>query len=238
MPAFTRRAPSIAVNATRIVRDALSGTGIDLVASCSVDAYDARAPDALRSSAQLPGARGLVVAASAGTALWNRFRERLDDAPGWWRLSEPYDAFVSEALDAVDAALAWEGVRSVRFDAAFHATVRVDFVALARLVGLGSPGPFGLLIHPDHGAWWALRGAWLVDGAVEPPAPSRPPCAGCDAPCIGGWPNRGGPRAQATPEVRARCVVGQASRYDDDQIAYHYNRAQAVVRLRAPSKKP
>jgi hypothetical protein len=37
---------------------------------------------------------------------------------------------------------------------------------------------------------------------------------------------------RAMPHVRARCVVGQASRYDEDQIAYHYDRANAIARLR------
>ena len=32
--------------------------------------------------------------------------------------------------------------------------------------------------------------------------------------------------------LRARCVIGQSSRYDDDQIAYHYDRERTVARLR------
>jgi epoxyqueuosine reductase QueG len=107
----------------------------------------------------------------------------------------------------------------------------VDFVALARLVGLGSPGPFGMLIHREHGAWWALRGAWLVDAEVDPPLDHRPPCKGCPAPCVGGWSNAGQLTA-ATLETRSRCVVGQRSRYDNDQIAYHYDRTATVTRLR------
>lgn len=225
------------MNASRIVREALSGTGIEQVASCGVEAYDDRAPEALRARVFLPGARGLVVAGSAGPLLWRRFRERVDASPAWWDCPHPYDAFVAEALDAVDAALSDAGVRFVRFEAAFHAAVRVDFVALAQLVGLGAPAPFPLLIHPDHGPWWALRGAWLVDGDVDAPVVRPPPCAGCAAPCIDGWENRGSSLAQATPEVRARCVVGQSSRYDAEQIAYHYDRATTVARLRAPSEK-
>jgi hypothetical protein len=220
--------------ATRIVRDALAGSGIELVASCGAEAYDAEAPPGLRSAELMPGARGVVVAASAGTRLWRRFREHMDADRARWAKAHPYDAFIAATLARADDALARDGVRFRRFDAAFEAPVRLSFIALARLVGLGEPGPFMLAIHPVHGAWWALRGAWLVDAEVEPPLVHAPPCRGCPAPCVGGWQNAGG-IARATPEVRARCVVGQPSRYDDDQIAYHHDREAAVRRLRQNS---
>jgi hypothetical protein len=221
------------VNATRTVREALAGTGIDVVGSFPIEVYDQRAPERLRSPALLPGARGVVVAGSAGPGLWRRFRHRVAVEPERWDAPNPYDTFVAESLELADAALARAEVRCVRFEAAFHAHIRVDFVALARLAGLGTPGPFALLIHPVHGPWWALRGAWLVDAEVDAPCAGPPPCDGCQAPCIGGWQNAGGPVARATPEVRARCVVGQASRYDDSQIAYHYDRQATAARLRA-----
>ncbi|HEX8789546.1 MAG TPA: hypothetical protein VF765_01245 [Polyangiaceae bacterium] len=216
--------------ATRIVRDALAGSGIELVASCGVGAYDAEAPAGLRSAELMPGARGVVVAASAGTRLWRRFREHMDADRTRWTEAHPYDAFIGTTLAHADEALGRAGVRFRRFDAAFEAPVRLSFIALARLVGLGEPAPFMLAIHSTHGAWWALRGAWLVDVEVDPPLVDVPPCRGCPAPCVGGWENAGG-IDRATPEARARCVVGQPSRYDDDQIAYHYDREAAVRRF-------
>jgi hypothetical protein len=219
------------VNATATVREALAGTGIELVASCPIASYDAAAPGPLRSAELLRGARGVVVAGSAGPALWRLFRKHTSADPAHWDEPHPYDAFVASLLSRADDALARAGVRFRRFEAAFDATPRLDFVALARLSGLGLPGPFFLSIHPVHGPWWALRGAWLVDAEVDPPLEHRAPCEGCPAPCVGGWENAGG-IAGATPEVRSRCVVGQASRYDDDQIAYHYDRARTVARLR------
>jgi hypothetical protein len=218
------------VTATAIVRRALEGTGIELVGSCGIEAYDAHAPASLRSSGWLPGARGLIVAASAGPGLWRAFRAQVDARPELWASAHPYDTFVAQLLSRADAALEREGVRFRRFEAAFHAPVRVDFLAMAGLVGLGSPGPFALLIHPRHGAWWALRGAWIVDAEVDPPLEAGRPCAGCPAPCVGGWKNAGG-ISLATPAVRSRCVIGQDSRYDDEQIAYHYDRTAAVARL-------
>jgi hypothetical protein len=219
------------MNATGIVRASLAGSGIELVGSCAIAAYDAVAPEAMRSAAWIPGARGLVVAGSAGPALWRLFRARMDANRSLWDEPHPYDAFVAALLDHADTALSDAGIRFRRFEAAFDATPRVDFLALARLAGLGSPGPFRLLVHETHGAWWALRGAWLVDADVDPPQVHRPPCEGCPAPCVGGWAHAGGITV-ATAEVRARCVVGQASRYDGDQIAYHYDRDATRVRLR------
>jgi hypothetical protein len=211
------------VNATERVRQALAGSGVELVASCPIEAYDEVAPSALRSAALMPGARGVVVAASAGPTLWRAFRASLKDDGDRSAEPHPYDAFVASLLARADRALAAAGIRARRFDAAFEATPRIDFLALSRLVGLGSPGPFFLHIHETHGPWWALRGAWLVEGDVDAPLAHRPPCAGCAAPCVGGWAHAGD-ITMATPLVRSRCVVGQASRYDDDQIAYHYDR--------------
>jgi hypothetical protein len=219
-------------NATTIVRDALAGSGIEAVASCPIAAFDARAPEAFRSPRFLPGARGLVVAASAGPVLWRRFVERVRSGAASWDDPHPYDAFVATLLDKVDAELAARGVRFFRFEARFDAPVRVNFVALAELVGLGASGPFGLLIHGELGPWWALRGAWLVDAEVEASPHAPAPCVGCAAPCVGGWDNAGSEILMASPEARKRCVVGEAWRYDDDQIAYHYARAETVARLK------
>jgi epoxyqueuosine reductase QueG len=218
-------------NATAIVRVALEASGVELVASCGVEAYDARAPEAFRSAVWMPGARGLVVVGSAGPSLWRQFLRHMNADRERWDEAHPLDQFVAGILARADAALAGAGIPFRRFDAAFHAAPRLDFVAMAQLVGLGSPGPFGMLIHAGHGAWWALRGAWLVDAEVDRPLDHRPPCVGCPAPCVGGWANAAGV-GRATPDARARCVIGQQSRYDEQQIAYHYDRLATVVRLR------
>jgi hypothetical protein len=209
------------VTATGVVRQALEGTGIELVGSCSIGAYDDAAPLSVRSPAFLAGARGVVVAGSAGPTLWRGYRAFVAADPGHADRPHPYDAYVATLVARADAALDAAGMRFRRFDAAYHATPRIDFVALARVTGLGTPGPFFLAIHTRHGPWWALRAAWFVDADVDAPLEHVPPCDGCLAPCVGGWQNAGDLSA-ATPEVRARCVVGQASRYDDEQIAFHY----------------
>jgi hypothetical protein len=213
-------------NATDLVREALAGSGVELVASCGVEAFDRRAPEGYQSAALMPGASGLVVAASAGPELWRYFREHAGASRSERESSHPFDRFVATILGRADRALLGAGVPFRRFDASFDAEPRMHFVAMGELVGLGSPGPFGMLIHSAHGPWWALRGAWLVRAEVDPPLVDNPPCVGCSAPCVGGWRNAGGV-ADATVEARARCVVGQDSRYDEEQIAYHYGGAPA-----------
>jgi hypothetical protein len=79
------------------------------------------------------------------------------------------------------------------------------------------------LIHPAHGPWWALRAAYLVDVDVQPTPEIVAPCLGCAAPCVANEP-RPIPLDRSTAEMRRRCPIGVASRYDDEQIAYHYAR--------------
>jgi hypothetical protein len=215
-------------NPTAVVRSALAGSGIELVASCDGATYDARAPAPFQSTALMAAARGIVVVGSAGPTLWRQFRAHMDEDIRRWTEPHPLDRFVSGILARADTALAASHIGFRRFEPTFYAAPRLDFVAIARIVGLGSDGPFGMLIHSVHGAWWALRGAWFVDADVDAPLDHKPPCRGCSAPCIGGWANA---NRAATPDTRRRCVVGQGSRYDEDQIAYHYDRLATVARL-------
>ncbi len=207
-------------NVPRVVERALVGSGIDMVGSCDVGAWDARAPAGRRSRDLFPSARGVVVVASGGPDLWRALRASPDG--GGWNSEHPLDDFVARALDRADAALAAEGVGFRRFEPTLRAPLLLDFRALGEIVGLGSLGPFGMLIHAERGAWWGLRGAWLVDAEVDPPLLHIPPCLGCAAPCVASAPRDAAGIARATADVRSRCVVGQASRYDAEQIAYHY----------------
>ena len=175
--------------------------------SCAIEAFDAAAPEKSRSAALMPGARGVIVSASAGPALWRAFRARMDAEPALWELEHPYDAFVATILARGDAALSHAGIGFRRFEAAFHATPRMDFLALSRSTAWGTRVSFLLHIHAKYGPWWALRGAWLVDAEVAPPLSDAAPCDGCAAPCVGGWENAGG-LVRATPEWAVRRRAG------------------------------
>lgn len=207
-----------------LVRNALEGSGLDLTGAAPIDAYDARAPEPLRSARLLPAARSVVIVASGGRALWPAFRAWLDEGGGRAALPHPLDAYVAGALDRADAALAAAGVAFRRFEPTFTAPIALDFRALGELAGLGVLGPFGMLIHPRFGPWWALRGAYLVGADVAAPAALPAPCAGCPAPCVADR-APSDDLARATIAARERCVVGAEHRYTDAQLAFHYGRA-------------
>jgi hypothetical protein len=221
------------MDAAAIVGAALRGSGLNLAASCGIDAYDARAPRGFRSIDLMPRARGVVVVGSAGRDLWAELRASSEGDPSLWRREHPLDTHVAGLLDRADLALAMAGIGSRRFEPTLTASPAhgIDFRALGELTGLGSMGPFGIVIHPVHGPWWALRGAWLVDVAVTEPAAFPAPCAGCHAPCLGTARPEG--ILLATAIVRRRCIVGQDSRYSDEQIAYHYDPEPTLEALRA-----
>lgn len=211
------------MEAAAIVAGALAGSGIELVATAPVDRWDARAPAHARARALHAGARAVIVAASAGPALFRRFeawRSERDEGAG----DHPFDAFVARALDDVDEALRANGVGFRRFEPTYGFSPAIDFRALGEIVGLGHVGPFGLLVHPVHGPWIALRGAWLVDRDAVPPAIAPSPCAGCARPCVEGESLPIG-LDRSTARMRLRCIVGAESRYDDAQIAFHYEKS-------------
>ena len=217
----------------RIVGEALLGSGLNLAASCGVEPYDHRAPRGFRSADLMPRARGVVVVGSAGRELWAELRAASEKDSLFWSREDPLDTHVAEILDRADLALARAGIGSRRFEPTLSASLAhgIDFRALGELTGLGSMGPFGIVIHPVHGPWWALRGAWLVDVDVVAPSAFPAPCAGCHAPCLGSTRPEG--ILLATELVRRRCIVGQDSRYSDEQIAYHYDPEATLVKLRA-----
>jgi len=221
------------MDAVPLVAAALRGTGVNLVGACAIAAYDERAPAGFRSADLMPRARGVVVVGSAGRDLWQGLDVASRVNPAVWSHAHPLDTYVSSLLDRVDEALAHARVGSRRFEplVGLSPPHSLDFRALGVLAGLGAMGPFGLVIHPDHGPWWALRGAWLVEVEVREPGSRPSPCSGCHAPCIEGAPPGG--IVLATAAVRGRCVVGHGSRYTEEQVAYHYDREATLAKLRA-----
>jgi hypothetical protein len=221
--------------------DLLAEGGVNLVASVEADAWDAAGPPpGFAAGELLPGARALIVAGSAGGALWARFTAWLAEAPRARLADEahPLDRYVAMVLDRADALLAAEGVRARRFEPTFLFQPRIDFQRVVRLARLGCASPIGMVVHPEYGPWWAARGAWLVDRAIPATAPASTegrPCAGCAAPCRAAIPaGAEGTIAAATRAAREACVLG-AHRYSDEQLTYHYDppagRAALLARL-------
>ncbi|MFO1074405.1 MAG: ferredoxin [Geminicoccaceae bacterium] len=108
-----------------------------------------------------------------------------------------------------------------------------------------SVSPLGILIHPEHGLWHALRGALLLAEAVELPPPAEPqpgPCASCAGrPCLSACPvgafSGTGFAVQACRAclgtlsgqacmiqgclARNACPVGRERRYGSGEIQHH-----------------
>ena len=135
----------------------------------------------------------------------------------------------------------------------------LSFVHLAEAAGLGRRSLLAVLIHPEFGPWIALRGALLIDAAIEAPRPAAhfDPCPRCiERPCIGACPASAVayPAGWDVPrcidhrvavasdcrdrcEARVACVYGRAHRYPAEALAHHHRRAFAVMR-NAPARGP
>jgi len=193
----------------------LAPIGLDLIGATSVEHWDAHAPAHLRAHTLLPGARSAIVVGSSGRRLWEAFRAAAPHGR-----EHPLDAFASSALIDAESVFHESSVATRRFEASVTFEPRIDFRTLGRLAGLGDVGPFGLLIHPVHGPWFGLRGAWLIDRAL-PSSVVSSPCRGCAAPCVG---DAGATTLdRSTAAMRLRCPIGIASRYSDEQLAYHHD---------------
>jgi hypothetical protein len=120
--------------------------------------------------------------------------------------------------------------------------------------------PLGLGIRPDCGPWFAVRAALLLplpqaaraflDRRFPRLAANASPCTTClDKPCIAACPAhavtndapfnlkacvnfRAGNHSPCASTCLARlaCPVGRDYRYDEAQIAYHYERALVTIR--------
>lgn len=164
--------------------------------------------------------------------------------------SDPVDGFVGECVAAWMAGpLAGHAWRQV-----FPGPARVGLQRLGALAGWHQPSPFWVGVDAEWGSWFAYRAVLLADTAL-PLTPRREagsPCLGCaHQACVQACPPgalageaTGAWRLQACLEHRRQpgsscqdrclarnaCPVGEAYRYDDDQIAYHYLHSMQAIR--------
>jgi len=210
------------------IAGAVGDGGLNLVAAFAASRWEG-------AGALLDGARSVIVVASGGRALWARFTEWVAEAPRERFADEPHplERYVRGLLERAERVLVEEGGRARRLEPTFLFQPRVDFRRLAELAGLGAPSPIGMAVHPIFGPWWALRGAWVVDRAIEETAALARPCEGCMAPCRAAIPpGTEGTIAAATRVARLACVLGE-SRYSDEQLLYHYEPAAGRERVLA-----
>ncbi|HEY2745078.1 MAG TPA: hypothetical protein VGL86_10665 [Polyangia bacterium] len=173
--------------------------------------FDAAAPAPFRCDVVHPPTRSVLVVASGGPQHFRAFLEwiAVDPIARLAQKAHPLDAFSAELF----ARLALAGARVVF--PTFAAPLRLDFVKMAELAGLGRPSEIGLLVDARFGPWLALRAAIFTPEELPDGAVATRLCDGCPAPC----------RAPGDPLTRRlACVVGAEHAYDELQRIYHYDR--------------
>ncbi len=227
----------------------LARAGLSLAGWVPAATWDAHARAGTRTDNLLSGGAGLLVIGAAGPASWGTFLAELDaDASVLTGHAHPFDAFVRRRVEAADRRL---GATPRRWlSCAAEDEVHLDFRKLGLLAGLGATSRLGLLLHPEHGPWIALRAACVLAEAPEDLPPVTAPTSPCEAcaaahgeltPCVQACPGGAFPRGTwdvdlctlahgegsaclTTCASRRACPVGAASRYPEDAMAYHYDR--------------
>jgi hypothetical protein len=207
--------------------EAFAGTGL-LVRGGFAAGGDEMLPD---GPAGAP-AGAVVLLGNTGGELWAAFSAGRRDEP------HPMDAWARRTVEPLAGRL---GARAVYpSDVPWH-----PFQQWAMRAEPVARSPIGILIHPDYGLWHAYRAALLLDtppSGLPPRAARAVPCDTCtDRPCLGACPVgahseagfdvpacEGHLRSGASPDClqvgcrsRDGCPVGRASRFPDEQIAFH-----------------
>jgi len=230
------------LHALNVIEAKLSERGFDIAVPFVVRELEARlAADAEQAGngsmfsfdlAPNREAVGMVVANSR--ALWPLFLGSHEHSAGG---EHPLDAYTERAVsDAV------AGIDEVQvFFGHGPAGRTLPIQRIAHHTGALPLSPGRLNVHPKFGPWIALRGVIVLPGLTLPkqlaPEP-RHVCRGCSAPCQGALAQALTPtpsprqpelahlrlseRAERFLSVRIVCPVGQAERYTDEQIEFHY----------------
>ena len=193
-----------------------------------------------------------IVVAQTGGAYWHRLERARQVDAALDRAEHPLDTMTRRMAGRLRRLLG-EACDSVHFPFDEHP---VDFVSVARALGMGQPSRLRILIHPRFGLWFAFRMLFRVrdvEGVLPPsPALEEHPCTSCDAPCIRACPAGAihGPAGEeqldypasfryriSHPDVcrdacaaRLACPVGTEFRYSDAFLAHSHRRAFAVGR--------
>jgi hypothetical protein len=190
---------------------ALAPYGYDAFGVIARERFDAAAPPPFRCDVLHPPARAVLVVGSAGPLHFRAFLDwvAVDPVARLGRQAHPLDAFTADVF----ARLALPGARV--FFPTFAAPVRLDFLRMAELAGLGRPSELPLLVDERFGPWFALRAAVFTPEPLPDGAVARRLCDGCAAPC----------RVPADALARRlACVVHPELAYDELQRIYHYDR--------------
>ncbi len=181
----------------------------------------------------------LLVLAHAGGRIWEHI---YPPDPG---RADPLDDF------SVAEGHAWmDRLECSDYEVLYPGDARVDLRGLGRRLGWHHDSPLGTGVHPVYGTWFAYR---LVLAArtnlpLTNPLAAASPCDGCEQkPCMTACPATAvGPvfnlQACATHRLqtlsgcastclaRLACPAGEAFRYAESQIRYHYDYSLSTLK--------
>lgn len=222
------------------LQQACHEAGLDLVHPFGLGHLPRTAPDERLTDFGRANALGVLLGNTR--ELWPRFARAFATSPALQQVQHPLDAYVSKRVKGAVA----------RATTLPHSVVLSHVVEprpypiqrLAERVGFAALAPCHLAIRPDHGLWFGLRAVvtFDCDGPQTPPSRSARPCDGCNAPCVKALERAvavtPSPLSQATIrehaeawiEVRRVCPIGQASRYGEAQLRYHYAPDPELIR--------
>lgn len=218
------------------LRPLLARTGLNHVGVVGRARYDAAAPSHLAASVLHPTTRSVVVIGSGGSAHFRSFLAwaAVDPEARVAAREHPLDDFCAEAFAGFGAELA--GCRVVF--PTMRAEVRLDFLKLAALAGLGGESELGILVGERFGPWFGLRAAIFTPEELDETFERPAPCIDCPAPCrascpagvvgVRPFPWRGCVDARASTCVsrcaaREACIVAPEARYDELELRYHHD---------------
>lgn len=212
--------------------------GLDLTHAFDVVAYNSQAAPSAKLH-DFGRAHALGVLVGNTRKLWPCFKAALAADASLRAQPHPLDHYVMAQLNRL--AQAWERPFQLIFS---HVTKPAAFPMqqLARAVGFAALSPSHLSIHPLHGPWLALRAVLVVDvdGPTAPLSSLERPCDGCSAPCVPALQRALAATAEPLGSlsiarhaaewiaVRDACPVGTSSRYDTEQLRYHYEKVREL----------
>jgi methylmalonic aciduria homocystinuria type C protein len=206
--------------------------GFDLVRPFAADWFNAGLPERERLyDFGRPATLGILLGNTR--ALWPSFRRALERSASLAAAEHPLDNYTKRVLWRAASHVA--PLASCTYFAHTPPPLAIPIQRLAELIGFAGLSPSRLAVHPSYGPWFALRAVLLVDIAGPDAAPPEPvrPCFGCSEPCMPAFEQALQVSTPISAETIARhaadwiavrdaCPIGRAFRYDDDQLAYHY----------------
>jgi methylmalonic aciduria homocystinuria type C protein len=212
--------------------------GFDIVHPFRVDTYNKgveaplRLPDFGRTAAL-----GLLVGNTR--FLWDVFLRALRLEPSRLEGPHPLDRYAMDRIRA--AAKTLDAVHTIRW-AHDAPPAALPVQRIAHAAGLAWLSPSHLSVHPIFGPWLAFRAVIVVneESSLLDSKPAPDPCTRCPKPCLAELARAvAGSRSldqssisehfDIWRRVRDVCPEGGEHRYGEEQLRYHYTKAQELL---------